>query len=491
MMKRWPFSLSPVYKMLISLGMVGIFSIFLFLLRQYFSNSVVALLYLVPVVISAALLGRVAGISASVLSFLIFNYFFISPFFTFRVAHPQDFIVMVVLLSVAILISSLMARIQSNLDQVRAREREAVHLYELSVDLSGKNDQAMIARTLAQRLAELFKHAMVEVEVFQPGEGIRERIPTENASFNASADTPGVEIPLSSPHGQLGKIRIWNLADALAPEEERLLRTFASQGALALDRAMLMDSETRARILEESDRLKTAILSSVSHELRTPLASIQAAATSLYNPNIMLETSARNELLELLLEETDNMAQLVGNLLNMSRIDAGALKLQRQWNSFAEIVDTALRRLRRNTADRQIEVEVSEELPLVSVDSVLMEQVVINLIRNSLKYAPRLTPITIGAAVDEQKLEVTVSNHGPSISDEYIQHVFEKFYPIPGREISQGTGLGLSICKGIIEAHGGKIWAENLSDGVAFHFTLPLTWEGMYPVVPNEEVEGL
>jgi two-component system sensor histidine kinase KdpD len=490
-MRHWQFSFHPVVNLVISTGIVILSSAILIVLRPFLSISVIALLYLVPVLISAALFGRLAGITASVLSFLIFNYFFLSPFYTFRVAHPQDILVMIVLLSVAILISSLMARIQSNLDQVRAREREAVQLYELSVDLAGKNDQAMIAKILAQRLARLFKSSVIEVEIFIPGSAIRERVPAGYTDSDNMHESPLLKIPLSSPRNQLGEIRIWNLAGPLLPEEERLLHTFASQGALALDRAILIDSETRARVLEESDRLKTAILSSVSHELRTPLASIQAAATSLYNPGLTLEPAARSELQSLLLEEIDNMIQLVGNLLNMSRIEAGALKLQRQWNSFAEIVDTGLRRLRRNTAQSPIEVNVSEELPLVSVDSVLMEQVIINLVRNSLKFAPPNTPVHIHAKVEEQTLKVTVSNEGPPIPEEFLLHVFEKFYPIPGKDTSQGTGLGLSICKGIVEAHGGKIWAANLAVGVAFHFFLPLTWDGTLPVIPDEEYEGL
>lgn len=488
-MQRWPIFLRPAFKLLIATGIVGLTSLVLILLRQYLTTSVVALLYLVPVVICAALLGRMAGITASVLSFLIFNYFFLPPFYTFQVAHPQDFLAMVVLLSVAILISSLMARVQANLMQVQAREHEAVQLNALSVDLTGKNDQVMIARTLAQRLADLFSPARIEVVLFQGEDPIRVRAPDENPGDTSASLSK--TIPLSSPSGLLGEIHIWNLANKVLPHEERLLQTFASQGALALDRAILSNSETRARVLEESDRLKTAILSSVSHELRTPLASIQAAATSLFNPDVSLEPTARSELQSLLLEETDHMAQLVGNLLNMSRIEAGALKLQRQWNSLAEIVDTGLRRLRRNSADQAIEVDVSEDLPLVSVDSVLMEQVIINLVRNSLKFAPAHTAIQISAKVQEQTLALTVSNTGPPIPDEYLQHVFEKFYPIPGRENLQGTGLGLSICKGIIEAHGGKIWATNLAEGVAFHFTLPLTWDGALPMIPSNENEGL
>lgn len=487
-MKHLRSILHPVINLLISSGMVVLCTAILVLLRPYLSVSVVALLYLIPVVISAALLGRVAGITSSVLSFLIFNYFFISPYYTFQATHPQDYLAMLVFLSVAIFISSLMSRFSANLERVQAREREVVQLYELSIDLAGKKDHAAIAAALAKRLADLFKTTLIEVDIELPEGTIRAYEPDDRG---CGAGDVFREIPMSSPRGRLGIIRIWGLPETLDLDEARLLETIVSQGALALDRAYLADSETRARVLEESDRLKTAILSSVSHELRTPLAAIEAAATSLFHPDVTLEPAARSELQSLLLEETDTLTQLVGNLLNMSRIEAGALKLQRQWNSISEIVDTGLRRLRRSLGAHTFEVDVSDDLPLVLADSVLMEQVVTNLARNSLKFAPPNTPIRISADVLERDLKVTVSNLGPPIPPEHLSHIFEKFYPIPGRDSSQGTGLGLSICKGIVEAHDGKIWAANLPVGVAFQFTLPLTGEQSLPVIADEENESL
>jgi two-component system sensor histidine kinase KdpD len=382
-----------------------------------------------------------------------------------------------------------MARVQSNLAQVQAREQEATQLYELSMALSGKNDTLSVAKTLAQALADGLPSTLVEVEVKQLGVNLGVNL-TVRVPDLLSDDLPSIRMPLTTPRGPLGEIRIWNIAEKTSPEAERLLQTFVSQGALALDRTILADSETRAKVLEESDRLKTAILSSVSHELRTPLATIQTTATSLFNPAVELEADARAELQSLLLEETERMIQLVGNLLNMSRIEAGALKLQRQWNAFAEIVDTSVRRLGRGTTSHPILVDVSEDLPLVAVDAVLMEQVMNNLIRNSLKFAPAGSNIWVSAKADDQMLLVTVRNSGPPIPEEHLKHVFEKFYPIPGRDSTQSTGLGLSICKGIVEAHGGKIWATNLARGVAFSFSLPLAWEGVRPVIPAEEGES-
>ncbi len=357
--------LRPFLSILAAILIVILCSLVFILLRAYLNTSVVALLYLVPVVISAATWGYLAGVSASILSFFIFLYFFIPPFNTFEVAHPQDFLVMVVLLGVAVLTSSLIARFQSNLVLVRAREREALQMYDLSMELAGKNDRLSIARVLAEGLSKIFRTAWIEVEVIQNEKKEMVRVPK-----NLRIKSPVIKTPLATSRGVIGNIRLGNVSKNLTPEENRLLQTFASQGALALDRTLLAESENRAKVLEESDRLKTAILSSVSHELRTPLATIQAAATSLFNASVDLEPPARMELQSLLLEETERMVELVGNLLNMSRIEAQALKLQREWNSISEIVDTSVRKLSRISADHRIIVDVSEDLPLISVDFV-------------------------------------------------------------------------------------------------------------------------
>ncbi len=296
-----------------------------------------------------------------------------------------------------------------------------------------------------------------------------------------------MDLPLTTNRGTLGAVHLWMRRASFSAAEKRLFQTIASQSALAIERAFLAQTETRARILEESDHLKTAILSSVSHDLRTPLASIQAAATSLYNSDVELKAEARLELQSLLVEEVDHLNQLVDNLLNMSRIEAGALKLQIQWNSIADVADTVLARLRRRVSRHPFEVDVNEDLPLVQIDTVLVEQVLINLIENSLKYALPGSRIHLCAVVEEPAwMRITVRNHGPMIPEAHLEHIFDKFYSYPGRERSGSTGLGLSICKGIVEAHGGRIWAENLSDGMAFNFTLPVSQDGTLPLLAEE-----
>jgi two-component system sensor histidine kinase KdpD len=264
----------------------------------------------------------------------------------------------------------------------------------------------------------------------------------------------------------------------------RLLGAFAGQAALSLERARLAETESRARVLEQSDRLKSALLSSVSHELRSPLATIKASVTSLRSDEVGWDSEARRELLTAIEEETDHLNQLVSNLLDMSRIETGSLRPQRTWNVLAEIVRSVTGRMRNALRLHDLAVDVSEDLPLVPVDYVEIEQVFVNLISNSLKHSPPASTIRITAAVqDEHDLLVRVENQGPGVAPGDLAHIFDRFTRVTAADRVTGTGLGLSICKGIVEAHGGRIWAENVPGGLAFCFTLPRVWP-----VTGEEV---
>ncbi|MGB8982474.1 MAG: ATP-binding protein, partial [Anaerolineales bacterium] len=187
------------------------------------------------------------------------------------------------------------------------------------------------------------------------------------------------------------------------------------------------------------------------------------------------------ELVAAIDDEADHLNMLVGNLLDMSRIESGALKPKREWNILSEIVGSVLTRMKYLTENHQIQVDVPESLPLVPMDYVQMEQVFTNLVSNGLKYAPANTLVCIRARVEDELIRVQVSNQGPQVPPEHLERIFDKFYRITAADRVTGTGLGLSICRGIIEAHGGRIWAENVSDGLAFNFTLPLIWEGARP----------
>jgi two-component system, OmpR family, sensor histidine kinase KdpD len=474
-MQNPPF-LSRLWKYMLAFLLIASMTAAFFLLREVLDTTLIALLYLIPLGTITAQFGLGPGITSALITFLTFNYFFIRPYYTLTVHRPADVVILIVFLVVAVVISQLVARAQAGLAAATAREREATQLFELSTALAGLPSDRAIGQILAKQVHAVAEGEYVELNV----SGVHAfvyRLP----GSTPPARPPELVVPIEAARGTLGEIRLWRSEPAITASERRLFQTFASQGALALERAWLAQAEARAQVLEESDRLKSAILSSVSHELRTPLSTIKAAASSLRGKEVGWDSPARTELVAAIDDEADHLNLLVGNLLDMSRIESGALKPKREWNILPEIVGSVLARMRHLAGEHKIEVDVPESLPLVPVDYVQMEQVFTNLVSNSLKYAPANTVVCIRARVEGEAIDVQVSNQGPHVPPADLERIFDKFYRITAADRVTGTGLGLSICKGIIEAHGGHIWAENLPDGLAFNFTLPLRWEGAMP----------
>ncbi len=446
--------------------------------REVLDTPLIALLFVIPVGLSTAIWGLGPGITAGLAAFLAFNYLFIRPYYSFTVHRPTDLVVLMVFLVVVVVISQLLGRAQAGMEAARLREREATQLYELSTALTSYRDPQAIARVLAAQLQALLEADFVEVQLAGPPPLAQSLPPAETKP----ARSPELLVPIQAVKGELGAIRLWRASPPVSDSERRLARTAASQAAIALERIGLAQAEARAHLLEESDRFKSSLLSSVSHELRTPLATIKAAASSLRTGEVAWTSGAREELLAAIDNEADYLNILVGNLLDMTRIESGALRPQRQWNVLSEIVQSTLTRMRHLTTTHQLDVQIPDDLPLVPVDFLQMEQVFTNLISNSTKYAPAGTVIRLSAKVqDDSDLLVEVSNQGPHVPPEHLNRIFDKFYRITAADRVAGTGLGLSICKGIVEAHGGRIWAVNLPDGFAFEFTLPLSLDGVPP----------
>jgi two-component system sensor histidine kinase KdpD len=445
----------------------------LYALRAGLNNSTVVLLFVLAVGAVTAWWGLIPGLAAALAAFLLFNYLFIPPYFTLRVLHPQGVIDLIVLLVVAVVISQLLGRAQSAVARARAHEKETQQLYELSTQLLGQTEYAGIARTITRAAREAFSASAARL-TFGGEAGASLAVVEETGGAPTPAGGATVRQEIRGTRGRAGEIELWRASRNLSAGEGRLLSAFAAEAALALERAHLARAETRARVLEQSDALKSALLSSVSHELRTPLATILASATSLASPDIEWDGEARKELLATIEEESESLNFLVGNLLDMSRIEAGSLAPQRRSNSLAEIVATALVRMRRSLGRHRVIAQVSEDLPSVQVDYMQIEQVVANLLSNSAKYSPAGTTIRVEAGVeDDERILVRVENQGQPVAQDHLDRIFEKFHRVYPDESITGTGLGLSICKGIVEAHGGQIWASNVEGGVAFCFTLP------------------
>lgn len=473
---------------LAALATVAVTTLLLRPFSHLLSIQIIVLLYLLPVIISTVLWGLTPGLLAGFAAFLSFNFFFLQPLYTLQVHALQDLITLIIFLVVVVIMSQLIGQAREGIRLARSREREATRMYELISALSGLQDARSIAGTLAEHALETFHCTRVEVLVDPQKFG--ELPPTVLPVGSAAPIPPTTRIRLVTASEVEGELRLWLPRPDLGTEETRLLEAYASQAALSLERARLTTTENRTRVLEESDRLKSSLLNSVSHELRSPLAAIKASVSSLRDSTVDWDSAARQELLATIEEETDHLNLLVGNLLDMSRIESGALKPNKRWNSISEIALGVVTKMRKQLQDHQLDIALPDDLPLVPTDYVMIGQVFTNLLSNSTKYAPPDTQIQLSAHKEGDCVHVQVANQGPPVPQEHLERIFDKFYRVTAAERITGTGLGLSICKGIIEAHGGRIWAENQPGRFIFHFTLPLTLDGALPEIPTEAGDG-
>lgn len=490
--KKLKFHFNQVPPWLIGLfGSAVIIGLVTLVLKSFASGlqvQLIALLYLLPVLVCTLFWGLTSGILAGLLSFLAFNFYFIPPYLTLAVHQSQDVITLIVFLIVAVVVSQLIGQARQAERLAKKREWEATRMYELISALAGLADTQSIIQTLAQKIIDTFGFDQVEIIANEQIDGK----PVSYCLFKLEAQKKTCEMTLSmfTARNTEGEIRLWFDQNTFSLEETRLLAAFSSQGAMAIERVHLMQRENIARILEESDRVKTSLLNSVSHELRSPLAAIKASASSLRNGAVDWDTAARAELITTIDEETDSLNLLVGNLLDMSRIEAGALKPMKRWNSILEIVKGVEVKMYTQLMQHPVDYKVPRDYPLVPTDYVLMGQVFTNLFSNSAKYAPMGSHIVISAGISEENALIKVINQSPAVPEEHLEHIFDKFYRVTEADKITGTGLGLSICKGIIEAHGGKIWAENQPEGFSFNILLPLTLDGELPKIPKDETDG-
>jgi two-component system sensor histidine kinase KdpD len=463
------YQISPIslaYRVFISIILVMLLTWLLVSFQSYLSTPVIALLFLFPVVLAASYFNMAGGISASFAAFLSFNYFFIPPLHAFSVHQTQDLFALIVFLLVAVMISQSLSQAKEGVAIAVARERETTLLYELNVALAGLMSEEEILKTVSEKIIEHFPVQFVSIYF------VRKDSLTQKAEYPENSEKPKrkpeYSLNLRSGSDTSGEINVWS-EEMLSQPLERLLKAYASQATLVLVRSNLANAENRARLLEESDKLKSTLLSSVSHELRSPLSTIKASVSSLRSGEIDWDTEARQELLTAMEEESDHLNQLVGNLLDMSRIEMGALIPNLKNQSLREILSGTLRRMRQ-----QLSTHIPEKFSLVYVDYGQIEQVFANLLSNSAKYAPDGTEIAISVSqISGNMVKVQVINQGPPVATEHLTRIFDKFYRVTDADLVTGTGLGLSICKGIVEAHGGKIWAENSSEGFKFNFTIP------------------
>ena len=467
----------------------------------YFSPANLIMMYLMAVIVIAIRLGRGPSVLASVVSVATFDFFFVPPYLSFAVSDIQYVLTFAIMLIVALVISNLAVRIREQAELARDRERRTAVLYAMSRDLATHRGTAMLAQVAAKHLREVFDG---QVAIFladaekrvrlQRGEqlffdldpkesGVAQWVFDHNERAGSGTDTlPGASalyLPLVGSTGPIGvvAVRPKDTGLLLDPEQLHLLESLINQVALAIERTRLSDEAQQAHVRVETERMRNAILSSVSHDLRTPLATITGAASSLLDERSPLNASDRLELSQSIYREANRLDRLLKNLLDMMRIEAGAVQLKKEWHPLDEIVGAALSRLEERLRNVTVRTTFPPDLPMVQIDGVLMEQVVINLLENAAKYAPPGSVIEVSASAGNKEVVVEVADRGQGIPVGEEVRIFDKFYRAkPARE--GGVGLGLTICRGIVEAHGGRIWAENRTGGGAvFRFAIPLPEE--------------
>ncbi|HJP57678.1 MAG TPA: DUF4118 domain-containing protein [Gemmatimonadales bacterium] len=478
-------------------GMVLLATAVAFALRSRLQAVDAAMLLLLGVVAAASWTRLGPALVAAVVSIAAFDFLFVPPFYTFGVRNTAYLLTFVVMLVVAVTMSRLTTRVRQEADEARARERRTARAFALSRELADTPEDQLVAAALAHmRAVTGIEPLLVSASGVSVLEGIAERVAVgwaiehgEPAGSGTArcAEAEALVIPVrtaASRHGVV-LLPVTDKDDVPGDEQRLTLEALADQLALALERAALAGARDLARVEIEAERLRTALLSSLSHDLRTPLAGIEGAATSLLQGADTLPPAVRRELADGIVEESRRMTRLVTNLLDMVRVEAGALAVQKEWQPLEEALGVALLRLEDRLAAHPVETRLPDDLPLVPIDGLLIEQVFINLLENVVKYTPPGTPVTISAETAGEGVVVSVSDRGPGIPAGSEQEVFRKFYR--GRGVGAGgaeggSGLGLTICRGIVQAHGGRIWAERCDDGVTFRFLLPIGGLPMPPV---------
>jgi len=494
-------------------GMLGVFALTTVLAwatHGVLDDSNLVMLFLLGVLVSAAAFGRGPGIVASVLSVAVFDFFFVPPFYTFAVDDTQYIVTFAVMLLTALTVNSLAVRMRQQTEAARERERRTAALYRLSREMAGKGTVAELLDAAAATVAHVMDGPItiltpdtaghVAPQAGDPtlfGAGAHERGVAQwvfdhrqpaGRGTNTLPAARGLYLPLEGAAGTAGVLGVCPPADrrALDPRQFHLLEAIASQVALALERAGLAGDAEHARLSVETERLRNSLLSAVSHDLRTPLAVITGAGTSLRD-DPALTPEARHELAATIAEEGERLNRLVANLLDMTRLESGAVDVKRGWHSIEELIGAALGRLEPALEGRPVRVDVAPGMPLVALDDVLVEQALFNLIDNALKYSPPSSALDVSARVDGGALTITIADRGAGLPAGQEENVFEKFARGARQGEPGGIGLGLAIVRGIAAAHGGSVRSANREDGGGAVFTLALPLVGTPPDAPAGE----
>jgi two-component system, OmpR family, sensor histidine kinase KdpD len=430
-------------------------------------------LFLLAIVIAAVSGGLYAGLIAAVLSSMALPFLYGAPRFRLRLDGTEEVVTAVVFLAVALVVGLLVGGASEERSRASRREREAQLLgYLASKMLSGEVPDRVLD-DFANVLLEPFGLARCELLVDLDGT----RLHARSARPELEVGGPDAVVPLVVGAVSFGTLRVERPPGhrPFTSDELRLLEAAAKQAAAALDRARLDARARMSQLDAETNQLRAAMFSSVTHDLRTPLASIKAGVTGLLDPSVEYGPMQERELLTTILEETDRLNRMVGNILDLARIRAGALAPLREGASLDEIVEAVVARMRPRLDRTTLELKLRDDLPDVPVDGVQMDQVLTNLLENAARYSPAGGEIVVSVAPYRDRVQVRVTDQGPGVAPQDRERVFEAFYRGARSPETPGSGLGLAIANAIVTAHGGRIWIEGApGGGAAIVFEIPV-----------------
>jgi two-component system sensor histidine kinase KdpD len=478
-------------------------------LRGDLTNAVI--LYLFTIGLVSMRLGYRASLAAALVSAVSFDYFFLVPYHSLAVARGRDLLTMAAMLAVATFMNTLNERLRRQARAARQSERKTESLYGLVNVLAGASSRRELY-TSAAREIESAVGANVRIMVRDAGGELTQvfgangvvSAHTEDlpvAGWAAShlqpaglgtrhAPTAGATyLPLVANRGCIGVVSV-RRAERLGQPPGRpssLLLAMVRQVAMAMERSLLAEEIVAAELDAETERIRNAVLSTVSHDLRSPLAIIGSASSTLLEHGDRLDAKARHEMAKIVNDEARRLNELLKSLLDVTRLESGGLTVNRDWESLEEVIGSVLGRVDESVGRHHLLTNVPSNVPLLNMDATLLEQVLVNLVDNALKYSGSDGPIEIGVAVEQgREVLVSVVDHGRGISESELTRVFDKFYRTR-QHVGSGLGLGLTIARGIVQAHGGRMWASMTpGGGLTMQFTLPLG--GRAPEMPEAEL---
>jgi two-component system sensor histidine kinase KdpD len=513
---------------------------FIYQFQLYPSIHDISVIYLLAVLALASTRGRYSAILTSIVAFFSFDFFLVPPLFMFTIGKLEEWVALFIFLVTAVITGQLASALRLRAEQASQRESETRALYELLSATTREESLERQLTIVAQEIVKNFAFVGIRnCTILLPGEDGKFSLRVDayqvinQAQFVSDQDQTALAVmhegkivdlytasassersiehwfrrAMSAKHPRRPYVRMiplqmgqkvvgvmsllmednpmrfmlereQGMGKEQASPQATFFWTFLDQATSVIERARLRRESLRIELLQRTDALRSALLSSVSHDLRTPLSAIKAAASSLLQEDIQWNEEERQSFALSIERESDRLNRLVGNLLDMTRIEGGALKPEKEWYPIDEVIHDVLGHMQFLLQDREVCSNIPADLPPVELDYLQMGQVLTNLLENATRYTPPSSPIEVSAQVVDGEMEVSIADRGPGIPPADLERVFDKFYRVPGtthKKNVTGSGLGLSVCLGLVEAHGGRIWAENRAGGGAiFSFTLPL-----------------